>query len=188
MSNTLEKVLLVDYLKFREYEIDAGPQDPGKEDISYLLYVSKLIPKHPQDINNVDPKVLASLCLAAHSNASALLSQATLWLLLRKIDSEAALGFAINELGPPGVTAEKRSKNDPEYKNRAKLYAIGESYVKFYQNMLKNFEAGHYWAKSEEQNQKSQYKMAGYEPEDDIKLGGQVTTSLDSEVNSDFKF
>ncbi len=185
----LTPITLEKYLGFEEYELKADRKDPGASDISFLLYVAKLIPRTPEQISNVDPGILASYCLAAHQNVSKTHSEATLWWRLKDIESQSSLATAIVEAGAPATNAEKRAKSDEKYIAASKLSAKGEAYVRFLDNMKTNFETAHYWAKSQEIADKSEHKMAGYEPHK-IKqqTGGAESTESSSNVAQDFSF
>lgn len=168
---TLTPVTLEKYLRFDDYGMSADPKDPGQEDIAFLVYVARLIPRTPLDIANVDPGILASYCLAAHQTASQIHSEATLWWRLKDIAAQSALATAIVDAGAPATNAEKRAKSNPTYVRAAEIAAKGEAYVRFLDNMKTNFETGHYWAKGQETSANKEKTMSGYDPHK-IQTGG----------------
>ena len=186
MSNELKPVYLVDHLNFDAYGIKTDDLDPGKEDVSYVLYVAGMLPRFPSDLPKVDPRILASLLLAAHQDATEKWSKAKLWAKVRKIDTDAALAMAIEEVGGTATTAEKRAKKETGYVDASKAEAIGEAYLAFYDKVLKNFETSHYWARDEEASRQKERKMLNYEVHSDFNVGGGESKT-DSE-GSDFKF
>jgi len=179
----LTPVTLEKYLQFEDYNMTPDAKDPGKEDISFLLYVAKLIPRTPEQISNVDPGILASYCLAAHQTASAIHSKATLWWRLKELAADSKLSTAIVDAGAPATNAEKRAKGEPEFIKASELAAKGEAYVRFLDSMKTNFETCHYWAKAQETAANSERKMSGYEPpiQAKIRQTGGVTEVGDGE-------
>lgn len=159
-----DNITLEQYLGFNVYDVEVDPLDPGKEDITFLVQVAKLIPRTPLEIARVDPSILASYCLAAHQTASAIHAKSTVWWRLKTIASESALANAIVNAGAPATNAEKRAKSDEHYQRAAGKAAKGEAYTRFLDSMKTNFETGHYWAKGQEAAANKESKMSGYEP------------------------
>ena len=104
-----------------------------------------MIPKNPVDINKVDPGVLASLCLAAHQEVSRYHSEALMWWRMKEIKMNSEFAIAMSSI-TPATNADKKAKSDDSYVRAANLNAKGEAITRFYENIKKNFEAGHYWA------------------------------------------
>jgi hypothetical protein len=170
-----DNITLEKYLGFEAYDVEADPLDPGKEDITFLVQVAKLIPRTPLEIAKVDPGILASYCLAAHQTASAIHAKATIWWRLKDIAAESALSIAIVNAGAPATNAEKRAKSDESYQKAAGKAAKGEAYVRFLDSMKTNFETGHYWAKGQESANNKESKMSGYEPHQSPRGLGSIS-------------
>jgi len=167
-----EVIKLSKYLGFDSYNIETDAQDPGNDDIAFLVKVAKLIPKQPEKLNDVDPRLIATYTLAAHSEASEKYSKAFLWQAMKKIRLDTTLGKLIVNSTGAATVAEKSAKASSEYELASELSGLGEAYVKFYLGMIKNFEAAHYWAKEREKMEHSENKMSGYEPHNANDKGG----------------
>ncbi len=161
MSTALK---LSKYLGFDEFKLTSDKSDPGNEDISFLIKVTRFIPKQPEDIAKVDAKVLATYCLGAYQLSSELYSKAYLWYGMRKVDLEYTLGKLISESSKAATVAEKSAKASDDYKNAANLVYLGDAYVKFYLGLMKNFETGHYWARDKEKQESREGGLSHYEP------------------------
>ncbi len=170
MSNV---IMLYDYLNLKEIDVELNPhQEPGKDDISFLIQVAQQIPKNQQDIDNLEAGQLASYCLAAFQRSGELLSKATLWLGYKKIELDSIYGSLISESERPATITKEISKSDSNYIKAAKEHEKAKSYVEFYTGLMSSFEKGHYWAKSKEQANAIENKMSGYDVHE-IKQGGK---------------
>jgi len=176
-------VKLSTYLGFDSYNITTDANDPGKEDISFLIKVAKLIPKVPEKLNNVDPRLIATYTLAAHAEASENYAKAYLWHAMKKVKLETTLGRLIVNSSGAATVAEKSSKASPEYEEASEMMGLGEAYVKFYLGMIKNFEAAHYWAKEREKMDSSEKKMSGYEPHELNKKGDGLAEEASADID-----
>ncbi len=118
----MSPILLYDYLNLKEIDIELNPhqQEPGKDDISFLVQVAQQIPKTQQDIDNLEAGQLASYCLAAFQRSGELLSKATLWLGYKKIELDAKYGSLIAESELPVTIKKEVSKSDEGYQRSAR--------------------------------------------------------------------
>ncbi len=178
-------IILEDYINIASYAVATDPQDPGKRDIGFLVYVAGLIPKKPTDVGKVDAGVLASLCLSAHQDASRYHAEALMWWRMKDIKTASELGRAINDI-TVATNADKKAKRDDDYIKAAELSAKGEAITRFYEGVKNNFETGHYWAKEKEKSDNSEKKMSGYEPHS-LKIGGAKGLP-ERETSQDFSF
>jgi hypothetical protein len=177
-----DNITLEQYLGFGVYDIENDPLDPGKEDITFLVQVARLIPRTPLEIAKVDPSILASYCLAAHQTASSIHAKATVWKRLKELDADSALSSAIVNAGAPATNAEKRARSDELYIKASKKSAKGDAYVRFLDSMKTNFEAGHYWAKGQETAANKESKMSGYEPHQQSPGGlGSISADISTQ-------
>jgi hypothetical protein len=167
-----DRLFLKEYLGFDEFGIETGGKgkDPGKDDITFIIQVIRMIPKTPEDMGNIDPKVLASYCLAAHALANEYFSKATLWYEIKRVHLDAMFGSLISNASGPATVAKEIAKSKDEYKKLAEEVAIATGYIKYYTGVLKILEAAHYWSKEKEKYGMSERNMAGYEP--DFGKGG----------------
>jgi hypothetical protein len=165
-------IKLEQYLNFDDYGIDCGPKSPGLDDITDLIEVAKMIPKSPLDIGKVDPKILATLCLASFQRTNELYSRSILFYSLKKIELEAKFGSLIVEEDPnvkiPATLKKEAVKANKDYVKASEILSVAEAYVKFYAGLLKNFETGHYWARGQEATNNGELKLSSYEPHDNV--------------------
>jgi len=158
-------VTLYSYLKLSEIGAKLNEEnEPGKDDISYIVEVARMIPKNQQELENIESEQLATCCLSAFHRTSELLSKATLWMNYQKINLDSVYGSLIAVSEHPATIRKEISKSDIKYINAAQEYEKGKSYVQFYTGVLSSFEKGHYWAKNKEQKEINENKMSGYEP------------------------
>ena len=170
MSN-YPAIILENYINIAHYDVEIDSHDPGKKDIGYLVYVAGLIPKSPTDIGKVDAGILATLCLAAHQEASRFYAEALMWWRVKEVKMNSELGIAIAGI-TPATNADKKAKSDENFKKAALLSVKGEAITRFYESLKNNFETGHYWAKEKEKSDNSERKMSSYDPHA-IKTGGE---------------
>lgn len=184
MSEQEPELTLAEYLKLDDYGIQTDAKDPGKEDVFFLVKVAKLIPKTPDKLADVDAGLIATYCLAAIQTANVKYSKALMWQRLKKVKMDAVLGDLMRNSEKVTI-AEKVAKSDPAYVEAANMYALAESYVEYYKNLLENFRATHYWARAQETEERSESKMSGYDPHDLNMKGGRVSTKGSSEESGD---
>lgn len=160
-----QPVMLYSYLKLSEIgaRLNEG-NDPGKEDISYIIEVARMIPKNQQELENIESEQLATCCLSAFNRTSELFAKASLWMNYQKINLDSIYGSLIAESKQPATIRKEIVKSESRYMVAAEEYEKAKAYVQFYSGVLSSFEKGHYWAKSKEQKEINESKMSGYEP------------------------
>jgi hypothetical protein len=185
MSEDKQILTAAQYLKFDEYDLSEDQKDPGKEDILFLVKVAKLIPKTPEKLNDVDPGLIATYCLAAIQTANVKYAKALMWQRMKKVSLDSVLGRKMAESSEPATVKEKMAKASPEYEEAARLYGLSEAYVDFYKNMLENFRATHYWAREQESASRLEERASSYDPHTGGNVKGRKTlTSEDVSFDS----
>ena len=183
-----EKVVtLREHLSFQSYNIVTDSNDPGGEDISFLLKTIKLIPKRAEKLNDVDPRLLATYTLAAYEEATEKYAKAHMWFSMKKINLDATLGKLIVNSTKAATVAEKAAKSEDEFRVASELVALADAYVRFLAGLIKNFEAAHYWAREREKMEQVGKNMSGYQPHS-INKQGEVENDGLSSASSDFVF
>jgi hypothetical protein len=184
MSEKEQFLSLAEYLHLDDYGMKTDDKDPGKEDVYFLVKVAKLIPKTPDKLSDVDAGLIATYCLAAIQTANVKYSKALMWQRLKKIKMDAVLGDLMRNSEKVTI-AEKVAKSDPAYIEAANIYALAESYVEYYKNLLENFRATHYWARAQEVEERSESRMSGYDPHDLDGKGARRGSRNTSEEGGD---
>lgn len=168
-------VTLYQYLKLSELGIELSERnDPGKDDISYIVEVARMIPKNQQELENIHPEELATCCLSAFHRTSELITKASIWMSYQKIALDATYGSLIAKSEQPATIRKEIVKSDDIYVNAAKEYEKAKAYFQFYTGVLSSFEKGHYWAKSKEQKDVTENRMSGYEPHEKTYSKGEM--------------
>jgi hypothetical protein len=187
IMTTEKAITLREHLSFETYNIKTDSNDPGNEDISFLLKVIKLIPKRAEKLNDVDPRLLATYTLSAYEEATEKYAKAYMWYSMKKISLEATLGRLIVTSTKAATIAEKAAKSEDEFKTASELVALADAYVKFLAGLLKNFEAAHYWAREREKREQGGKNMSGYQPHT-INQKGEVENDDLSAPSADVNF
>src|ERR1035437_6035232 len=99
-------VKLYDYLNFKSLNIEVESNDPGNDDIEFLLEVASEIPKNLLDLDDINPELLATRCLSAVFTSSKLYAFSKLWHGLKERELFGILGKLLSESEEP-VTIKK---------------------------------------------------------------------------------
>jgi len=179
---------LKEHLSFESYNIVTDSNDPGNEDVSFLLKVIRLIPKRAEKLNDVDPRLLATYTLAAYEEAIEKYARAHMWFSMKKINLDATLGRLIVSSEKAATVAEKAAKASDEFRIASELVAIADAYSRFYAGLLKNFEAAHYWAREREKMEYGGKNMSGYQAHTLNQKGEVQSDGLNESSSADIDF
>jgi hypothetical protein len=178
-------MITYDYLKFNSLGIQNEPNSPGYHEIDFLLEVAAMIPKKMEDLENVDPEILASSCLAALFTVSRYHAEALAWCGWREVEAQSILGklMIASEMQ---VTIRKDSvRSDQKYVDSQNKFKTAMAYTEFYSGLKKGFEAGHYWARSKEAAANAEMRKSGYDVHEQKNTIEQKQQQQSSELSFD---
>jgi hypothetical protein len=169
-------VTLYSYLALNELGIALDDKDPiGKDDISFIVFAASQIPQSQQEVDDINPAELASICLKAFQRAVTLHTRATIWMGHKRTELQAEYGSFVASSNIQVTVRKEAAKSQKEYVEKSKEFEKANAYVEFYKNMLLNLQMGHYWAKSKEMNNNKEFNLSGYEPIEVPKMKGDFT-------------
>ena len=161
----MSKVLLFNYLELQDVgSILSDSNEPGKDDISYLLEVASEMPKTQEQVEDFAASYLASVSLVAFQRCNELKTKATVYCGNKKVDLDAKYGSLIATSEKPATITKEISKSNIDYVTLAKEHEKAKAYVEFYTGLMGQFEKCHYWAKSKEASNNQEFKSSAYEP------------------------
>ena len=152
-----------EYLKLEQFGIALEPNSPGVHEIDFLVEVASEIPKRMEDLDNMDPGIVASRCLAALFITNDFYAEALAWSGWREVEAQSVLGKLMADSAVPVTIRKDSVRSDNKYTSSQEKYKTALAYVEFYAGMKKGFEAGHYWAKAKEAAINADKKKAGYD-------------------------
>jgi hypothetical protein len=155
-----------EYLKLNDFGITLEPNSPGYHEIDFLIEVASEIPKKMEDLDDMDPQILASRCLAAMLTTTAFHAEALAWCGWREVEAQTTLGRLMASSQIPVTIRKDAVKADEKYEISQNKYKTASAYVEFYVGMKKGFEAGHYWAREKEKAMNEGMKRSGYDSKD----------------------
>ena len=161
----MAKVLLFDYLELKDVgSLLSDSNEPGKDDIAYLLEVASEMPKTQEQVEDFAASYLASVSLVAFQRCNELRTKATVYAGNKKVDLDAKYGSLIASSEKPATITKEISKSNDGYVSLAKELEKAKAYVEFYTGLMGQFEKCHYWAKSKEASNNQEFKSSAYEP------------------------
>jgi len=156
---------LYDFLRLKDSygELTDKDRDPGNDDVEYIVYVAKSIPKTAEDIRVCDFSLIGANTLSAMFMLNDLHAKSIAWAAERESDLNIVLGRLLQNVNIPATVREKVSKGDAEYKIAFDNFKLAEAYAEFYTKLLATVTAAHYWARNKEAINNTELKMLGYD-------------------------